>query len=447
MLSADALKIRNLGERTHPSPLDFSTRRGDGIGNFIFDETRVRSHVELLPGQKPRDDVLYEKAGPREMLYFRPERTKAALVTCGGLCPGINDVIRSMVLELYHHYEVTRILGIRFGFQGMNPDVAAPPFQLDPDFVENIHRNGGTVLGSSRGSQPVDKMVDFLQDEKVDILFCVGGDGTQKGAHEIWLEIERREAKIAVVGVPKTIDNDIPFVTKTFGYSTALEEARKVIDCAHMEAKGLRNGIGLVKVMGRDAGFIAAGATLASQEVNFTLIPEIPFELEGKDGFLEVLKKRLEERGHAVIVVAEGAGQHLFESAPTVRDASGNLKHNDIGQLLKEEILEYFQKTNFDAGLKYIDPSYIIRSVPANSDDRIFCNALARHSVHAGMAGKTDLLIGHCHDIFLHIPIPTAVSAKKRISPEGRLWMSVLETTGQPLFFGRKVVEEGPNEP
>ena len=320
--------------------------------------------------------------------------------------------------------------------------VGEPPVPLTLDFVEDIHKEGGTVLGTSRGPQDPGMMADFLLGRGIDMLFCIGGDGTQRGAHAIHEELARRKAAVAVVGVPKTIDNDIPFVAKSFGYSTALEKAREVIDCAHAEAKGARRGIGLVRVMGRHAGYIAAGATLASQEVNFVLIPEIPFDLDGDEGFLKVLERRMAKRGHAVIVAAEGAGQDHLAAEAERRDASGNVRLGDIGTFLKARILAHFEGIGDPVELKYIDPSYIIRSIRANGEDSVFCNALARHAVHAAMAGKTDLLIGYRHDTFIHVPIPLATSRKRRIPTEGRLWMSVLEATAQPAFFGRRVVDE-----
>ena len=446
MIEPDDLTVKNLGERKFASPLPFSTERGDGIGNFIRNRSKVRAQIEIYPHRKVRDDLFFEKAGPRERIFFDPAGSTAAVVTCGGLCPGINNVIRALTLELHHHYGVKKILGIRYGFQGLNPAVGLPPLLLDPELVEDIHRDGGTILGSSRGPQDPAVMVDFMVSENVDMLFCIGGDGTHAAIHAIHEEVARRGNKIAVIGVPKTIDNDILFVKKTFGYSTALEKAREVIDCAHMEAKGARRGIGLVKLMGRDAGFIAAGATLASQEVNFTLIPEIPFEMEGEDGFLGVLAKRMDERGHAVIVAAEGAGQHLFAEKESARDKSGNVGHRDIGIYLKEEIVAHFRKAGAPVTLKYFDPSYIIRSGPANGDDSVFCNALARHAAHAGMAGKTDVTVGFNHDIFIHVPIPLVLLRKKCVSPEGRLWVSVLESTGQPASFGHRAIDECPSD-
>lgn len=432
MIIPEDVIVQTLGEPRFDSPLDLSIVRGDGKGIFVPDEARVRFQVELFPGEEMLDGVLFEKAGPRQYLYFNPGKTKAAIVICGGLCPGINNVVRSLFLELYHNYGVKEVLGIKYGFRGLIPKHGAPPVVLTLESVEDIHKEGGSILGSSRGRVDLKDIVDFLDYNEIDILFCIGGEGTQKGAHAIANEIKKQDKKISIVGIPKTIDNDIRFAWKTFGFSTAVEKAKEVLECAHNEASGAINGIGLVKLMGRDAGFIASAATLASQEVNFTLIPEVPFELEGENGLLNTLKKRILLRGHAVIVVAEGAGQELIPSDEETRDESGNIKHKDIGVFLAKEITKYFYKLDIEVTLKYFDPSYIIRSVAANGDDSLFCDSLARQAVHAAMAGKTNVLIGIWHNVFINVPIASAIAEKKCISPESALWTGVLEATGQP---------------
>jgi 6-phosphofructokinase 1 len=274
-------------------------------------------------------------------------------------------------------------------------------------------------------------MVDFLAAESINLLFCVGGDGTQRGAHALCEEIRRRELPISVIGVPKTIDNDIKFVWRTFGFFTALEKATEVIDSAHNEARGVENGIGLVKLMGRESGFIAAGATTASGQVNFALIPEVPFELEGEQGLLAKLERRLRARRHAVIVVAEGAGQDLLSDTPDAYDASGNRKLGDIGGFLRERIGAHFKKSDLHVSIKYLDPSYHIRSVAANCADSLLCDEFGRFAAHAGMAGKTDMLMGLWNNMFVHVPLKLATGAKKRVSPESDLWASVLSVTGQ----------------
>ncbi len=439
MLTPESMAVKYLGERTIPSPLNLSTVYGDGMVNFMPDDAQMPAEVEIIPGRDNGGPAMFEKAGPREMIYFDPARTKAAIVTCGGLCPGLNNVIRSLFLELYYHYGIRDILGIRYGYMGLDPANDNEPYKLTPEFVEDIHKDGGTVLGSSRGPVDLAVAVNFLRRRQVNLLFCIGGDGTQTGAVALAAEAERQGYELGVVGIPKTIDNDIMYVRRTFGYFTAIDKAREVIRCAHTEAKGAPNGIAVVKLMGRDAGFIAAGATVASQDVNFTLVPETPFALDGEGGLLKCIEKRMLARGHAVIVVAEGAGQDLIPSDRRRYDPSGNPVHEDIGPFVTAKIKEYFKGRQFPVSVKYIDPSYIIRSIPANCEDSVLCDQLARNAAHAGMAGKTAMLVGYWYDVFIHVPTALAVGTKKTMDPESELWRGVLAATGQPVRFGAAV--------
>lgn len=409
------------------------------LGPSNFDSPLVRSVQEriTLPGPEEAGGLIdFERAGPRRKIFFNPAETRAALVTCGGLCPGLNNVIRSVFLELHHRYGIREVLGVRYGYAGLDPRNGFEPLTLTGESVDRIHAQGGTMLGTSRGPADTGAALEFLRMRGVNILFCVGGDGTQRGAHALHLEAERRGYPLAVIGIPKTIDNDIQYVWRTFGFSTAVEEAAHVIDSAHAEAKSVLNGIGLVKLMGREAGFIACGATLASQDVNFTLIPEAPFQLEGEGGFLQVLKRRLLARRHAVIVVAEGAGQDLIGGPEPGLDASGNRKLKDVGVFLKDRIVEYFAAEGMPVGMKYFDPSYIIRSCVANKDDALLCDQFARNAVHAAMAGRTDVVIGIWYNVFVHVPIPMATERKRHVLPSGEVWSAVLAATGQPVRLG-----------
>jgi len=382
--------------------------------------------------QNTEGKISFELAGPRERVFFDPARTTAGIVTCGGLCPGLNDVIRSLVMELSYRYGVTNIYGFRFGYEGLVHRYGQTPMNLKPDSMDVIHAFGGSILGTSRGPQDIGEMVDFLDELDVDILFVVGGDGSLRGANEISLEIRRRGQAKSVIGIPKTIDNDIMYLDKSFGFETAFAEAVKAVTCAHVEALGSRNGIGVVKLMGRDSGFIACFAALAGNVVNFVLIPEVRFEMDGPRGLLEALYYRVAKRKHAVIVVAEGAGQHLMEGTSHTVDASGNRKLGDIGAFLKERIGTFFKERHTECNLKYIDPSYIIRSVPASPQDNVYCSRLAQNAVHAAMAGKTGMLVGRWHGTFVHLPLEVVTKGRCKVDPEGALWHSVLETTGQP---------------
>jgi 6-phosphofructokinase 1 len=430
-------EVKILGKGTIKSPFIQSFRDNGLVYEFVRETERILHDASLEnfikcqhSGETP---ISFEKAGPLEFLYFEPVKTKVAIVTCGGLCPGLNNVIRSIVNHLHYRYKVSRILGIQYGYEGFIPKYNHPVIELTPEMVDAIHLTGGTILGSSRGNQDVSIIVDTLEKLNINILFCIGGDGTLRGAHAIHEEITKRNLKISIASIPKTIDNDINLIDKSFGFETAFSIANDIIRSAHNEAIGAYNGISLLKLMGRDSGFIAANAALSIQEVNFVLIPEMSFELDGPNGFLEVLKKRLEARHHALIVVAEGAGQEFFESETKEFDASGNLKNKDIGLYLKEKISEYFKLKDFPFSFKYIDPSYIIRSAPANANDSKFCNLLAQNAVHAAMAGKTDFVVGYWNGQCTLLPIPVTVSKRKKIDLEGELWWNILEATGQPI--------------
>lgn len=436
-LKPEDLVIRSLGERTIDSPLDPYFKECGNNHAFYSDDARVLVDNNLVSVrqtfQDGREPLCFEAAGPRRKIFFDPEKTICAVVTCGGLCPGLNDVIRAIVMQAYHRYGVPRILGIPYGFEGLIPEYGHHIINLTPGYVSNIHTFGGTDLGTSRGPQDPSRMVDRLQELKVNILFVVGGDGSQRGGRAIQEEAFRRGYHLSVVGVPKTIDNDMIYMDKSFGYETACAAAVEAIHAGHTEARSARNGIGMVKLMGRHSGFIACAAAIASGEANCVLIPEVPFALEGDHGVLEHLRQRVVRRGHAVIIVAEGAGQDLVETGGT--DASGNRRLGDIGIFLKGRIEAYFRQCKTELTLKYIDPSYMIRSVPASAQDRIYCMRLGQAAVHAAMAGKTGVVVARWHSTYVHLPVAVATSARRTVDPGGDIWLSVLESTGQPPRF------------
>ncbi|MCX5889784.1 MAG: ATP-dependent 6-phosphofructokinase [Deltaproteobacteria bacterium] len=431
--------IPTVGEPKVNSPVSrdpMYTREGQLVEKtFVSDTEKVLINdfladlKDLGPGEEPQ---AFELAGPRERIYFDPPKVHCAIATCGGLCPGTNDVIRAIVLELYHLYGVRHIYGVRYGLQGFIPKYGHDLIDLTPEAVANIHIFGGTILSTSRGPQDTGEIVDALERINIRILFLIGGDGTLKAADDIYREVTRRDLRIAVIVIPKTIDNDIALVPRSFGFDTAVEEATRAIHAAHTEAVGSPNGIGLVKLMGRYSGFIAANAILALREVNFVLIPEADFDLDGEYGLLAAVEQRLKERQHALILVGEGAGQKYFCKENLPCDPSGNLKPGDIGVLLQDRIREYFIQRHLEVNVKYIDPSYLIRSMPANYNDRIYCGFLGQNAVHAGMAGKTGMMMSRWHGHYVHIPIKAAVGRCKEVDLNSPLWRSVLESTGQP---------------
>lgn len=429
----ERFSIKNLGHCNFTSP-----SINLGPSSFVTNEERILYDVvyDYKNNQMPNPVLSFEKAGPRKSMFFDPKRTKAAIVTCGGLCPGINDVIRAIVRELHYGYGIHSILGIPYGYNGLINLKKYRPITLDPEVVDNIHTLGGTILGSSRGGgDKFVEMVDNLEFLEIDILFTIGGDGTLKGAHGLVKEIEKRGLNIAIVGIPKTIDNDISFIQSSFGFETAFSLACNAIASASIEADNAPMGIGLVRLMGRHSGFIAASATLAMNDVNFVFVPEIPFKMDGPDGFLFALEKRLLARDHAVICIAEGAGQDILvkDAQNQEKDASNNIKLEDIGIWMKDRIIQYFKSRNIDVNLKYIDPSYMIRSAPACPNDSLYCLLLGQNAVHAAMAGKTDLVIGRWNNMYTHVPIALAISERKHLNPNSIFWRNLMSATRQPV--------------
>jgi 6-phosphofructokinase 1 len=438
-MNAADLAIKSLGPCRIDSPLKPLIESRRTTVHYVAEDDRVLFHdtarlvaesgcaVDALPG--------FEPAGPRRAIFFDPAKMRVGIVTCGGLCPGINDVIRGIVMELSFHYGVQRIHGFRNGYQGFVSRYGHDVLDLTPTLVSDIDEDGGTILGTSRGGQDPDEIVDCLERMNVNALFVIGGDGTLRGAMQIAGVVAARGQKIAVVGIPKTIDNDIPFIDQSFGFQSAFGEAAKSIRAAHVEAKAAPHGVGLVKLMGRHSGFIACYAALAEPVANYVLVPEVPFTLEGPHGLLDHLVARVKRSGHAVIVVAEGAGQDLIAAADAGADASGNAKLHDVGLFLKQRIADHFAAAGVELNLKYIDPSYAIRSVPANPYDSVYCLRLAQNAVHAALAGRTEMVVGRWHGRFVHIPMALAVSQRNQVAPDGDLWLSVLEATGQPRSF------------
>jgi 6-phosphofructokinase 1 len=447
-IASDDVAIKILGKCLLPSPV--AQHLGEDAMHFVgeADKVLVNDTLSYFETYNGNWGILpaFELAGPRNKVFFDPRAVRCGIVTCGGLCPGLNNVVRGIVLELSHGYGIQRALGFRYGYEGIIARFGHNPMILTPESVEHIHHGGGTILGSSRGAQDPGEVVDSLEALGINILFVVGGDGTIRGAMQLTAEIERRGLKIGVVGVPKTIDNDIHFIDRSFGFESAFSSAVDVIRSAHVEATGARNGIGLVKLMGRHSGFVACHAALASTDVDLVLIPEIDAALDGDRGVFAYLDRKLHREGHAVVVVAEGAAQELIADDPAITstlpgdaaprtDKSGNRKLKDVGIFLRDRILSHFRQCGRDVNLKYFDPSYTIRSVPASPSDSVYCWNMARNAVHAAMAGNTEMLIGRWHGRFVHVPMPLATRNRKQVEPTGDLWMSVIEATGQPKSF------------
>ncbi|OVA08516.1 Phosphofructokinase domain [Macleaya cordata] len=430
---------------TYPNPLQDNPAYAVVKQYFVnLDDTVAQKIVQHK--SSPRG-THFRRAGPRQKVYFESDEVHACIVTCGGLCPGLNTVIREIVCGLYHMYGVTRILGIEGGYRGFYARNTVP---LTPKFVNDIHKRGGTILGTSRGGHDTSKIVDSIQDRGINQVYIIGGDGTQKGASVIYEEIKRRGLKVAVAGIPKTIDNDIPVIDRSFGFDTAVEEAQRAINAAHVESESVENGVGVVKLMGRYSGFIAMYATLASRDVDCCLIPESPFYLEGPGGLFEYMEKRLKENGHMVIVIAEGAGQELLsESIRSMnqQDASGNKLLQDVGHWISQRIRDHFSRRHkMVINLKYIDPTYMIRAVPSNASDNVYCTLLAQSAVHGAMAGYTGFTVGPVNGRHAYIPFHRVTEKQNNVVITDRMWARLLSSTHQPSFLSLNDIAEDKKE-
>jgi len=398
-------------------------------GLFVDEATAVLADAVVRTDAPASGDFTAWKAGgPREEVFFTPEEVKAAIVTCGGLCPGLNTVIKELVGCLRSQYGVDEVYGVRNGYAGFYT-TGLLPLQLHD--VETIHREAGSMLGSSRGGHDTAKICDAIEAAGINMVFTIGGDGTAKGSSKLAEEFQRRRKKVVVAHVPKTIDNDIPLLDSTFGFGTAVSKAVEAIHAARDEAVAYPNGIGLVNLMGRHSGFIAAHATIAARGVDVCLVPEVPFELDGSTGLLRYIQSRIAQQGHCVVVVAEGAGQQLLEDV-TKKDASGNTMLADVAPWLKERVAAYMKDAGTPASIKYIDPTYMVRATPANAADNILCLQLAHDSVHAAFAGFTNFMSGRVNGQSVIIPLSAAVGKRKNIQPSGNFWQQLVFATGQP---------------
>ncbi|CAL1359836.1 unnamed protein product [Linum trigynum] len=426
---------------THSNPLQDNPAYSVVKQYFVDVDDTVPQRI-VVHKDSPRG-THFRRAGPRQKVYFDSDEVNACIVTCGGLCPGLNTVIREIVSTLYSMYGVKKVLGIDGGYRGF---YARNTINLTPKVVNDIHKRGGTILGTSRGGHDTKKIVDSIEDRGINQVYIIGGDGTQKGASVIYEEVRRRGLKVAVAGIPKTIDNDIPVIDKSFGFDTAVEEAQRAINAAHVEAESAENGIGLVKLMGRYSGFIAMYATLASRDVDCCLIPESPFYLKGEGGLFEFVEKRLKESGHMVIVVAEGAGQELLSESKSMTDASGNKLLQDVGLWLSQNIKDHMKAQKMSINLKYIDPTYMIRAIPSNASDNVYCTLLAQSCVHGAMAGYTGFTSGLVNGRQTYIPFYRIIEKQNKVIITDRMWARLLSSTNQPSFMCPKLVAEKKKE-
>jgi len=406
---------------------------------------------DIIRGDKSGTDAMaFKRAGCRKMICWKGSEVKAAIITCGGLCPGLNVVINEIVEVLYFEYGVNSIYGVKGGYRGL-VDGGYGLIELNPTVVKGINRKGGTILWSSRGGispasppEEIEKILNKLESYGINMLYIIGGDGTHRGAYRLYQHAKAREKKMIIAGIPKTIDNDMGVIDSSFGFNSAVEQATKAIFSAVTEATCNKpNGVGIVKLMGRHAGYIACHATLASRQVDMCLINEDPFlETNGPEAMAEYIEKTVQDKGHAVIVVAEGAGNNFLKSLRSgmesvEKDAGGNEALSNICDYLIDYLKQHFKQRSKACTVKFIDPSYMIRSVAANASDNVMCLVLAQNAVHGAMAGYTGFTSGLVNNRSVMIPMPVIMATSPSfLNPRGRTWSRVLAATQQPVTMG-----------
>mmetsp|Transcript_20291 Transcript_20291/g.48093 ORF Transcript_20291/g.48093 Transcript_20291/m.48093 type:complete len:415 (+) Transcript_20291:167-1411(+) len=365
------------------------------------------------------------RANAARQLFWEPNKVKAAVVTCGGLCPGLNSIIRGVTKCLWNEYGVREILGITAGYNGLSDPETHPPVKLTEEMVRDIHMKGGSIIKAARGGFDAEKICDNLQRLGITVLFLVGGDGTQFAGHLLYEAARKRRLAVSIVGIPKSIDNDVVLFDRTFGFDTAVAKASEVIRNALVEASSCDRGVGIVKLMGRDSGFVAMHAATAADVVDLCMIPEVKVDM--KD-VIEHVDATLAKKKYMVIAVAEGAGQELVSTGK--QDDTGHTVYGDIGVFLKDTLNKHLKASG--GRTFYIDPSYIIRSVPITPNDHIYCVRLANDAVHTAMRGYTGVCVGAMHNVVCMLPSRLIASGKKKVRPHSSSWQGCVQTCNMP---------------
>lgn len=426
---------------------DYQNPRSENeIGIYRSPESRrlATADVDILrlfeqAGSPPPS---FPEAGPRKELCFDPHRVKAAVVTTGGLAPGLNSVVHSIVDRHFNTYELNETLGgavygIYDGFRGLR-DCASNSTTLNPKVTLDWLRQGGSNLGSIRFRDPqgekhlVDEIAKSITQMAIDILYVIGGDGSQLIAHKVAQAVP----SISVLGVPKTMDNDVLWVRESFGFDTTVEQATHAINALHFEAQSTRR-VGLLQFFGAESGFVAANAALASGQVDLVLIPEAFNNLSDEQlqhywkmllGHLDDRVKRQAHMPHAIVVVAEGVETALVQQKSRKLGRKG-----DFLELLKQDIAGKVRDRRGRCLEIFVnEPRHYIRSGAANAHDQIFCERLGALAVDNGLAGYTNCMVSHWLTEYVLVPLELVVQGQKSIQTSGMFWRQVETSTGQP---------------
>ncbi len=336
---------------------------------------------------------------------------RVGVLTGGGDCPGLNAVIRAIVRTGSYDHNC-EFVGFRDGWRGpLEPDTQ----RLDVAAVRGILPRGGTILGSSRtnplseaatvdGKSGLERIKENLANLGVDALIAIGGEDTLGVAGKLC------ENGVKVVGVPKTIDNDLSATDYTFGFDTAVNIAMEAIDRLHTTAESHHRAL-IVEVMGRNAGWIALHAGVAGG-ANVILIPEQPFDIKDVCNYVE---KRFETKYAPIVVVAEGAHPKAIGTSviDDERDAFGHTRYGGVGQLLAEEIERRTGKEARAAVLGHIQ-----RGGTPTAFDRVLATRFGVHAIRAVADGAFGQMVALRGTDIVRVPIAEAIRELKLVPPE-----------------------------
>ena len=356
---------------------------------------------------------------------------RLGILTGGGDAPGLNAVIRAVVKTAIYEYEC-EVLGIRDGYDGFVNDGGVIPLGIQE--VRGILPRGGTILGAANRGNPFgrkvvrdgkevtidvsEEIISGINRLNLDALLVLGGDGTMHSAHELYVK------GAPIIGVPKTIDNDIGGTERTFGFDTAVTTATEAIDKLHTTAEA-HHRVMVLEVMGRDAGFIALHSGISGGS-DVILIPEIPFKYES------VVKKVQErvDRGmlFSIVVVSEGAkpveGGQVFSR---LGDEIYVPRLGGIGQIVGE----YIEQQGFETRVTVL--GHVQRGGSPTPFDRWLATRYGAAAVRLAAQGKFDRMVSLQADQIVDVSLAEAIASPKRVDIHGD---AVLTARGMSIAFG-----------
>lgn len=478
---------------TIENPLPIEVRGDDrDEGARIVVDARRKYH-DPLEGITPAAwNLTMPEAGPRRYVsYPQKNQLKVGILVSGGIAPGINAVI-SGIIARHHAYQAwsqkinknyaLEILGYSEALKGLL-HAGRPAVPLDLKTVREAVNHGGSILPTARADElldledpkqrdgALDKVTSRLINQQIDILYIIGGDGSMRAAHAISCRARRNPInELSVIGIPKTMDNDILWVWQSFGFLSAVEFAKQAILQLHTEVMS-NPRLCVIQLFGSDSGFVVSHAALASGVCDAVLIPEVNFTLKQLSGYI---RYRLQDRPHSdkpyggIVALAETAipldWREYVSATAEVADGSekviltpeelraietfeshGRRVHGQTpdalrsgGLRLVSQILQREIRKLGDRWSSYRvftnEPRHLIRSIEPSVSDVIFAQRLGTLAVDNAMAGYHDFMISQWLTEYVLVPLKLVVLGRKRVPEHGIFWKSVRASTGQPDF-------------